>query len=207
MLMNNKPKIFCCGLALMLMSAAPAWAQVSGSASITAAQNGANWNYTINLKNTGTAGQGNIETFWFAWIPGDDFLPSVPNVTGKPTGWTDYVEQNPFYGGYSIEFYDQTVGTDPLTPGQTSNAFTFTSPDSPTVLQGNDHYFGFYPITESYIYSSQGASTAGLDPTGVFNVFPNISITTVPEPASIVLGGIGGVLGLMIWRRRRAAVA
>ena len=37
------------------------------------------YRYTITLKDTGTTP---IGTFWFAWVPGEDFLPSKPEGFG-----------------------------------------------------------------------------------------------------------------------------
>jgi hypothetical protein len=181
----------CCVFVLLIAGAAPAFAQISASATMTATPNGANWDYDITLHNTGSV---NIETFWFAWIPGYDYLPSSPTVTGTPTSWTTFIENLPNTNRYSIEFYD-TGTSNPLTSGNSSSAFQFTSPDSPTTLQGSGT-FGL-PDTYSYIYSGPGES-------GSLNTIFQIPITTVPEPASFVLAGLGGLAGLMAWRRRLA---
>jgi hypothetical protein len=146
---------------------------------MTAVPDGRNYDYTITLHNTGTA---NIETFWFAWLPGYDFLTSNPTVTKAPTNWTTFVESG-YYGGYSIEFYD-TGSSSPLSPGQSSSAFKFTSPDSPAVLNALDPILHFYPTTFSYAY--QGA--AEVTPSVTINSIP---ITTVPEPSGLIIAAIG----------------
>ncbi len=190
--MNAKFCILCIGLAgvLLIVGATPVNAQISANATMTATQDGANWDYDITLHNTGSA---NIETFWFGWIPGYDYLPSHPTVSGMPTNWTTFIEGGP---PYSIEFYDSGTAN-PVTPGNSSSAFKFTSPDSPTTLTNGTGFIGL-PDTYSYVYT--GPSDSGLAST-IFS----IPITTVPEPASIVLACIGGLAGLMVWRRRRVA--
>jgi len=166
-------------LTLILTRLAPAYGQVSATATMTAVQDGANYDYTVTLHN---AGSSNIETFWFAWLPGYDFLTSYPAVTKTPTNWTTFIESG-YYGGYSIEFYD-TGSSSPLSPGQSSSAFQFTSADSPAVLAANDPIFGYYATTFSYVY--QGAAQAS-----AFGTIGSIPVTPVPEPSSIGLAVIG----------------
>ena len=192
--MHTKYFVPCvCGVFVLLIAGAvPAFAQVAATATMTATQNGSNWDYDITLHNTGAT---NIETFWFGWIPGYDYLPSLPTVTGTPTNWTTFIENLPTTNRYSIEFYD-TGTSNPVTPGNSSSAFQFTSPDSPTTLQGTG-FIGL-PNTYSYIYSGPGEA-------GTLSTIFQIPITTVPEPASIVLASLGGLVGLLAWRRRRLA--
>src|SRR4051812_25004523 len=42
------------------------------------------YKYLLTLTNTGTSP---IGTFWFAWIPGYDLLPTVPTAINAPTNW------------------------------------------------------------------------------------------------------------------------
>ena len=176
-------------LVLVLTGLAPTYGQVSATATMTAVPDGGNYDYTITLNNTGTS---NIEVFWFAWLPGYDFLTSSPTVTKTPTNWTTFVESGGYYGGYSIEFYD-TGSTSPLAPDRSSSAFQFTSPDSPSILSANDPIFGYYPTTFSYVY--QGAALAS--PSATINGIP---ITTVAEPSSVILLAFGGFVLLALGR-------
>jgi hypothetical protein len=192
--MNAKFCVGCVGLAwaLLVTSATPANAQVSATASMTATPDGTKWDYDITVHNTGVT---NIETFWFAWLPGYDYLPSNPTVTGTPTSWTTFIEGGP---PYSIEFYDPGL-SNPLTPGSSSSAFKFTSHDSPTTLSTGSGFAGL-PDTYSYVYSGVAEASSA-------NILFSIPITTVPEPSSIVLACMGGLAGLMAWRRQRVARA
>jgi hypothetical protein len=183
---------FCVGVAFLITGGAPAFGLIGASATMTAVPDGGNYDYTITLNNTGTV---NIETFWFAWLPGYDYLPSQPTVTGTPSNWVPFIEQS---SRYSIEFYD-TGTSNPVTPGNSSSAFKFTSADSPTTLANGTGYLNF-PDTYSFVYAGPGES-------GSSSTIFSIPITTVPEPASIVLFGIGGLGGLLVWHKRRLAGA
>jgi hypothetical protein len=171
---------------LMMIGAAPALGGLAASATISDTQNGSNYNYTMALTNTGTTG---IGTFWFAWTPpGDpieyDFLPSLPTPTGEPAGWVG--PASPGFPGNSIEYYNLSGSA--IAPGQTGT-FSFTSPDSPTVLKGTQ--FGF-PITTSFIYG-------GLPEVGSFAQVSPVAFV-VPEPSSIALLAIGSAA--LLGRRR-----
>src|SRR5437588_3179346 len=43
------------------------------------------YNYDITLNNTGTT---TIGTFWFAWAPGVNYLPTKPISESNPAGWS-----------------------------------------------------------------------------------------------------------------------
>jgi hypothetical protein len=179
----------CFAAALVIAYGAKALGAVSANATMTAVPDGANYDYTVTLHNTGTT---SIESFWFAWLPGYDFLTSNPTITKTPTNWTTFIESG-YYGGYSIEFYD-TGTSSPLAAGQSSNLFQFTSADSPAVLAHNDPIFGAYATTYSFVYQGVAESSPGA-------VIPSIPITTVPEPTSFVLAAIAAAL-LLVWRNR-----
>ncbi|HEY2760433.1 MAG TPA: hypothetical protein VGI75_06810 [Pirellulales bacterium] len=186
--------------AVVILNVRSAWAQTSATGSVTATPSGANFLYTISLHNTGTT---NIDTFWFSWLPDNyDFLPSVPTPTGMPANWSNFVETG-FYGS-SIEFFGPDSAG--ITPGQTSSAFQFLSPDSPTALAGNNSLFPF-PVTYSYVYAGSPAGP-GQDPVSSSSVIFSMPVTTVaPEPGSLALAGIGGTaMLLMFWRSRNWAM-
>ena len=192
MQINNWRSCVVIALGLVLTCLAPSYGQVTATATMTAVPDSGNYDYTITLHNTGSS---NIETFWFAWLPGYDFLTSYPTVTKTPTNWTTYIESG-YYGGYSIEFFD-TGSSSPLASGQSSSAFQFTSPDSPDVLNAMDPIIGYYPTTFSYVY--QGAAQAS-----PFNTINSIPIAAVPEPSSFILAFIGCLAIGSTWRRAAA---
>ncbi|MEY2394427.1 MAG: hypothetical protein QOF94_772 [Acidobacteriaceae bacterium] len=175
-------------IALLYIAVAPAFGQLNATATIAAIPDGADFDYTISLTNTGSS---NIGTFWFAWTPPGmpveyDFLPSAPFSISQPTGWLGPASFG--FPGYSIEYYNSTGSL--IGPGETAT-FQFTSPDSPAILQGST--FGF-PNTTSFIYagSPEVGSTARVDP-----VF-------VPEPStySLLVLSCAGLVPLLRRRRR-----
>jgi hypothetical protein len=186
MFSNHQIKCLCLGIVLCFLGWKTAFA-VSGNATMTAVADGSDYDYTITLKNNGLTG--NIETFWFGWLPGVDLLTSSPTVTKTPMNWTNYVESG-YYGGYSIEFYD-TGTSSGLAPGQSSSEFQFTSPDSPSVLQGLDPVYGYYTETYSYVYQGQAEASSS-------NIITSIPISVVPEPPTFLLA----VLGVLIFGGR-----
>lgn len=179
------------GIAVMAAIVAAGWpmparAALNATAQLTAQQLNANsWEYSITLNNTGTT---DIGTYWFAWIPNYDFLPSAPTQIVAPNGgWTPYVVQDGFLGGYSLEW----VATTALAAGQSLSGFKFDTPDSPSVIDGISNFAGL-PVETSYVYI--GGSQ--LDPGHEF-----ATQTATPEPAG--LGVVMVAAGLLGRRKRR----
>lgn len=105
------------------------------------------YHYQITVTDTGTT---NIGTFWFAWVPGEDFLPSVPSATTNPTGWTNTLTGNGnSVDGTAIEW---VASSNPITPGHSLSGFGFTTTDSPTALAGTSPSHPGTPVLTSFIY-------------------------------------------------------
>jgi hypothetical protein len=146
------------------------------------------YHYSVSIHNTGTT---NVSTYWFGWLPGYDFMPTLPVNVNSPSGWTGSGLNDSFYGNYSLEW---TTSTNPIGPGQTLGGFSFDSADSPAQLTAPSQYFGsFYPNNTSYVYI--GASET--DPGSVFQ-----TTVSTPEPASLLLLVPAG---LLLRRRGRCA--
>ena len=165
-----------------------AFGTLAATATISATPDGPNFDYTINLTDTGDT---KIGTFWFAWTPPDqpieyDFLPTAPLSASGPAGWTSLI--SPGFPGTSILYYNIS-GSD-LSPSDTAT-FRFTSSDTPAALQGKA--FGIFPITESFIY-------VGFPEVGIA---ARVNPVFVPEPGSWVLAMLAalGWSGAAAWRR------
>jgi len=137
--------------------------QLSGTAS-----NGA-FSYTLTLSNS-NASTTNIETFWFSWVPGADFMPANPTDIKTPAGWTDQITHGGSGDGYAIQFVTSTA---PLAPGG-SLTFTFTSTSSPATMAGHSSYYSTTLIGTSFVYS-------GPPETGASDEFV---VETVPESST-----------------------
>ena len=128
--------------------------------STTRTQPNAVYNYNITLTDTGTT---KIGTFWFGWVPGEDFLPSAPSTASSPSGWGNasgtsstpfFVGSGNSFDGTSIQWVAQSASAD-LSPGQSLSGFTFSTVDSPTVLAGQSPTHPGSPALTSFVY--QGA--------------------------------------------------
>jgi len=115
-------------------------------------------------------------------------LPSPANIVTQPSGWLGYNVSG--FPGYSLEFYNYAGSN--IAPGETG-LFEFTSEDSPSALAGTS--FFDLPITTSVIYA--GFPLVG---SAAF-----VSVTAVPEPASVLLAIIGGVLLLFQLKNKHAS--
>jgi hypothetical protein len=145
---------------------------------------GNTFDYTLTLSNAPTA-TASIEGFWYAWIPGKFFLPTVPSTAGGGTsGWTPDIFSN------SIQY--QGNAGNAIAPGH-SATFTFVSTDTPTTLAGNAQGF---PIGDSFAYEGT-IDFVGNPPDEEITV-----VSVVPEPSSSALL-IVGAFGLLAagWRK------
>jgi hypothetical protein len=141
---------------------------------IASQANGPNFDYTITLKNSASS-TAPVETFWYAWVPGKDFLATRPLSVSAPAGWTESITHAPNTptNGYAIEWVTSTA---PLAPGSSLD-FKFTSADTPASVNGISIYYPGTPVGTSFLYS--GAPFQG--------VSSQFVVTAVPEPSSLAL--------------------
>jgi hypothetical protein len=176
--MHNPLKQFTIRLAVaagLAASATSAHAQ-SATATISAVQNGGNYDYTVILQNTSTTIS--LNGFWYGWIQFFNDLPSSPSSANNTLDWVNGLDGN------SIQYYNNGSGTS-LAPGQ-SATFTFVDASTPAAITLGES-------GESVAYVHNGVPDASQsspgDSTGIIT-----PVLIVPEPSSIALLAAGTIL-------------
>jgi hypothetical protein len=193
-------KIFIFGMALvvggMLVAPARAAGIIGASAVCTAVADGPDFDYTVTLTNTSGTGNDPIGTFWFAWVPGADFMATSPLSVTNPTGWKDAITHvpNTATNGYAIQWVESNSAA-AIAPGN-SLVFKFTSADTPAGITGDSIFYPTTPVLTSFVYSGtpfQGDSKQFL---------VTFASSAAPEPSSLVLGLVA-IVGSFAWQRLR----
>jgi hypothetical protein len=171
---------------LFLLGAVNGRAAEQATAEMTFESVGAGvFDYTIKLNDTGTT---NIETFWFSWVPGKDFLPSSPTGIVSPTDWNANITHGGSADGFAIQWLTSSSATPaPLTPGSSLD-FSFDSTATPQTLAGDSPFYSTTPIGTSFVYSGAPFSDAGFE----------FVVESAPEPSPAELSAAGLLLLLGI---------
>jgi hypothetical protein len=173
--------------------------------------------YDITLNDIGTTPLG---TFWFSWIPGQDYMPVMPTNIDSPTGWSDIVTHGGATDGYAIQWV--AGSSEVMQSGQSLSGYEFQSTVTPAELAAPNVFyttnslislFGSNlgssmatfdsttlsnPVVTSFVYGAGPFSDAG------FQFVPAIS--SVPEPSMMLWTSV--IFGaLLIFRRRRRRTA
>jgi hypothetical protein len=157
------------------------------------------YKYTITLKDTGTT---TIGTFWFSWVPGEDFMPVSPLSVTAPAGWTDTVTHNPgSTDGYAIQWVASSSSE--LQPGQ-SKVFHFRSSATPKEMFGKSKFYPTTLVTTSFVYEIAPFTSPGYGP---FHSSSNKVIPPAPAPGASTtellglndhgIGDLGNTHGLL----------
>jgi hypothetical protein len=157
--------------------------------------------YDLTLNNTGTT---TIGTFWFSWVPGDNFMPVSPTDITFPSGWQEVVTSGGPSDGFAIQWTALTAGND-LASGGSLTGFDFDSTLTPAELAGFASGEPSIPITTATSYSGEPFSDGGVQ----FVATP-ATISSTPEPAttlSMVLGFGLIILSSSMVRRRKSTPA
>lgn len=180
------------GLAMAGLATA-AQAALSASATLQLASIGGTaqsptYTYNLVLNNTGDT---TVGTFWYAWVPGEDFLTSSPTSMTNPAGWTSVITHvpNTATNGYAIQWKASTAASN-VSAGGTLTGFSFTTPDNLASVSGNSLYYANVPVGTTFVYSGAPFSDAGFQ----------FVVQSVPEPIAL-----GALPMLALLRRRRRA--
>ncbi len=159
-------------------------ATINASSVISSTAAGPNFNYTIALANAGSSNAG-IGTFWYAWVPGEDFLATSPISVSPPPGWSDHITNMGPGDGFAIQFLANRPAND-VQPGS-SLSFSFTSADSPASVNGNSVFYPGTPVGTSTVYPQGPFSDAGhqFDVTPAPTPMPTPTPTPTPSPTPI----------------------
>jgi hypothetical protein len=129
----------------------------TASATITATPDGENWQYSIKLIDTGST---TVGTFWFAWVPGEDFLDTSPGSITSPTGWQEVVTHGGSNDGYAIQ-WKASSASDEIQSGGTLTGFSFVSSESPTALAGDSAFYPGTPMLTTVVYEGEPLNGPG----------------------------------------------
>jgi hypothetical protein len=149
-------------------------ASITPTAVISSTPQGADFNYSITLTNSASSTT-QIGTFWFAWVPGKDFLATSPISETAPTGWSDTVTNGGATDGFAIQFVAGSDGTvDTIAPGSSMN-FSFVSADTPAEIMGDSVFYPGTPVLTSFVYGGAPLSATS----DQFVVTPAVAAPTV----------------------------
>jgi hypothetical protein len=151
-------------------------ATINASGVISSTAAGTGFNYTITLTNASSSNAG-IGTFWYSWVPGQDFLATSPTSVTPPPGWTDNITNMGRGDGFAIQFLANGPAND-VRPGGSLN-FSFTSTDSPASVNDNSVFFPGTPVGTAFVYPQGPFSDVGHQ----FVVTPAQTPTPAPAPA------------------------
>src|SRR5579871_1547614 len=152
-------------MALTAASAGSAWAQGDLPGGIITSSGSGPFTYDLTFSD-GAGASSSIGSIWYAWVPGQFYLPGVPSSPTAPTGWTANVVAN------SIQFTATSASFD-IAPGHSLSGFSYLASFSPSTLAGTPN------SGTSVAYTGGIQSDAGV----TFNV-------TVPEPSLACLASM-----------------
>ena len=157
--------------------------------------------YAITLNNTGTA---TIGTFWFAWLPGEDFMSGAkPTNITAPAGWTATITgSGNSTDGYAIQ-WKATSAASYLQPGSSLSGFAFHSALTSAELTSDDsQFFASTPVGTSVTYTGAPFSSTANSfvvhfvqgPTG-YSVTPDRATINASQAASTGFTFAGAEVG------------
>jgi hypothetical protein len=147
--------------------------------------------YSLTLNDTGTTQLG---TFWFSWIPGDNFMPVSPTAVTSAAGWRDVVTQGGPSGGSAIQWTAVAPAGD-LSTGNSLAGFSFESSLTLAQLESPSSGHPADPVATAFVYGGAPFSDAG------FKLTVAPAVASSPEPSTFILAACG--LGAFLFLKRR----
>jgi hypothetical protein len=136
------------------------------------------YNYSLTFSDAAGA-TSPIGSVWYAWIPGQFFLPGVPTSASAPAGWTATVSSD------SVQ-YVANAPVDYITAGNSLSGFGYQATFTPAQLAAAPN------SGESDAYSAGLFSDGG-------DIF---TVHAVPEPSALALMVSGAAALWLIGRRK-----
>jgi hypothetical protein len=178
-LISNK---LCLALLAALGTASTAFAQGDIPSGTIISSGSGPFNYSLTFSD-GAGATSPIGSVWYAWIPGQFFLPGVPSSASAPAGWSATVSSDSVqYVASSSAFYIQ--------PGQSLSGFGYQATFTPAQLAAAPN------SGRSDAYTAGLFADAGVE----------FVVQAVPEPSTLGLLG-AGALGLVLAGRRNLRTA
>jgi Hint domain len=173
----------------------------SASATISATQlDATHWQYSLSLTDTGTT---TIGTFWFAWVPGENFLTTPPSSVSNPAGWQDQVTTDFPGDGFGVQ-WTASLPSNALQPGDTLTGFSFTSTDAPSAVIGTSAVHPTFSVETAFIYSGAPFSDPGVQITAEAACFlPGTYIMTPQGEVLVERLCVGDVVSTLSGGTRR----
>jgi hypothetical protein len=169
------------------------------SATIVASQlTDTTYQYSLTLKNTGhgkATAANQLGTFWYAWIPHQDYLDTSPLTVTSPTGWTDNITNDGSTDGFAIQW---VATTNAVQVGKSLIGFSFTSTDTPSQVFGKSNFFPTALVNTAFVYAGAPLTDTGFQLTAVGSISnptgallpelansPLVTATTVPANGDV----------------------
>ena len=167
-----------------------ALAALAATATIASSPNSnGTYHYELVLNNTGST---TIGTFWYAWIPGANYMQATPTNVQAPAGWKANLITG---GGTSIQY----VATNLLAAGGTLSGFSFDSPVTPAQMVGPSSGGNFVDTSFVYIAAPLADPGVKLVPSAAPSLGPSTAVASVlPGGRSVEVGSTATVFASMI---------
>jgi hypothetical protein len=161
-----------------LFAAVAANAAEIGTATISSAKiRPGNFQHTLTLNDTGTT---NLGTFWFAWVPGDNFMPVSPANFTSAAGWQAIITTGGPSNGFAIPWTAQAP-VDDLGAGSSLAGFSFHSTLTLAQLESPSAGDPADPVATAFIYSGAPFSDAG---------FQLVAQAAAAQPANFIMSAL-----------------